>query len=82
MQTLGRKAQTPKGLSGRLQSMPKQQDIDEQSLGSAAEQHWQSRQSWKGAPPTPIPTSMGWYSIGLTGKNSAVEVVVVLAREK
>ena len=59
--------------------MPKQHDITEQSLGSAAAQQRQLRHSWNGEPLTS--SSIARYSSGPTGKSSAVlvELVEVLA---
>lgn len=77
LQVLGTKAQVPKGLSGSWQSMPKQQGMEAQLVGSLAAQHLQRRQSWKGAsllrPRTPIALpGMTRYWVGSTGRNSII----------
>lgn len=71
LQVLGTKAQVPKGLSGSWQSMPKQQGMLAQLLGSLAAQHLQRRQSWNGANllrPT-LPMSLPGYWVSSTGRN-------------
>lgn len=72
LQVLGTKAQTPKGLLGSWQSIPKQQGIE---VHVVAEQHLHSKHSWNGASRRRCISSWSWGGAFNTSINSLYSVV-------